>query len=127
MDMSPDIETVIEQIDFRVLIEPADNQTYVARCLQTGAVAEGTTIEEAESMIKAILENDFRRAIQVGSLESLLACPAPYETTVRWYEMMALDPNGVRKIPLAVEVGKLKRDVQSEVRVSSRMRGASVA
>jgi len=125
--MPPDIETVIESIDFRVLIELEDDGLYVARCLQTGAVAEGATVEEAEGLIKAILENDFRRAIQLGSIEGLLSNPAPYDVVVQWYEMKAANPEDVRHIPLAVSVAPLKRDVQSEVRVSMRARKSSVA
>jgi predicted RNase H-like HicB family nuclease len=127
MDMPPDIETVIEGIDFRVLIELEEDGLYVAHCLQTGAVAEGATAEEAEGLIKAILENDFRRAIQLGSIEGLLSTPAPYEFTVRWYEIKAANPEGVRHVPLAISVGALKRDVQSEVRISTRAKKTHIA
>ena len=125
--MPPNIETVIEAIDFRVLIELADDSQFVAQCLQTGAVAEGRTVEEAEYLIKAILEHDFQRAIELGSIEGLLSRPAPFEATVRWYEMKAADPDGVRHIPLAVSVGPVRRDVQSEVRVSTQTRKSSIA
>jgi predicted RNase H-like HicB family nuclease len=56
MDMPLKIETVIGSIAFRVLIEPADDGMYIARCLQTGAVAVGATVEEAEMLIKAIIQ-----------------------------------------------------------------------
>jgi hypothetical protein len=127
MDIPPSIETVIEGIDFHVLIELDDSGVYVAQCLETGAVAEGATVEETEGLIKSILENDFRRAVQLGSIAGLISTPAPYDVKVRWYEMKAADPQGVRRVPLAVSVGTLRRDVQSEVRVSTRTKKSSIA
>jgi predicted RNase H-like HicB family nuclease len=121
------VETLIESMEFRVLIELAEDDMYVAHCLETGAVAEGDTAEDAEVLIKAILENDFRRAIEAGSIKGLISVPAPYDVVVGWYEMKAADPHGVRRIPLAVTVGPNKRDVQSEVRISTGTRKASVA
>lgn len=127
-NMTPDIESVIEKMDFRIFIGFEEQfNAYIARCLNTGAVAEGSTIEEAEAMIKQVLENDFRIAIQEGTLRSLLHDPAPWEATVRFYEMKALDPDGAREVPLAVSTGPVKRGVQSQVRVSERHGEASVA
>jgi hypothetical protein len=108
MDMPPNIETVIESIGSRVLIEPADDGIYIARCLQTGSVAVGATFEEAEMLIKAILEDDFRRAIQLGSVARLLSRPAPHDVRCPLVQMNAADPDGVRQIPLAVTDGPLK-------------------
>lgn len=104
-DMPIDIETLIESIDFHVLIEQDEqDEACVAHCLETGAVAEGRNIEETEGLIKAILENDFKRAIELGSIEGLISTPVPFDVKVRWYEMKASDPNGVRRVPLAVAI-----------------------
>lgn len=119
-DMPPDVPSIIEQIEFRVLIEfEEEYQAYVARCIETGAVASGDTIEEAENSIKAVLENDFRIAITQGSLESLFHSPAAWDINVRWYEMKAHDPEGMRRV--AIEVGSSdspqKRGMHSELRI----------
>ena len=48
-DMEPGIPAIIEQLDLRVYIEfDEDYQSYVARCVDTGASASATTIEEAQ-------------------------------------------------------------------------------
>jgi predicted RNase H-like HicB family nuclease len=106
--MPPNIETAIEGINFRVLIEPAGDGIYIARCLQTGTVAVGVTVEEAEMLIKAILENDFRRAIELGSVAGLLSQPAEFDVRDALVQTKAADPDGVRQIPLAVTDGSLK-------------------
>lgn len=125
--MPVDTKTVIENMPFHVLIEQSDDGLYVAQCIQTGAIAEGRTIEEAETLIKAILENDFQRAVEAGSIASLICAPAPFDVVVRWHEMKGQDPKGFREIPLAVSAGPQRRDVQSEVRISTGVRQASVA
>ncbi len=125
--MEPDLPSIIEQLDLRVFVDfDEDHTLYVARCLDTGAVATGATIEEAESSIMAILQNDFRIAIQEGSLKSLFHAPAPFEVTVSWYEMKTADPTSVRRVPVEVPIqvslGPVKRSVQSEIRVIGRTR-----
>jgi hypothetical protein len=94
-------------------------------------VATGETIEEAESSITAVLQNDFRIAIQQGSLKSLFHAPAAFEVTVSWYEMKAASPKSVRRVPVEVPVevspGLLKRSVQSEVRIIGKTREGSSA
>src|SRR5579859_5576997 len=126
-NMEPDIPSVIEQLDLRVFVSfDEEYGAYVARCLDTGAVATGATIEEAESLIAAVLQNDFRIAIERGSLKSLLHAPAPFDVTVSWYEMKAADPNSVRRVTVPVELapGPAKRSVQSELRIIGKSRTA---
>jgi hypothetical protein len=76
--MEPDVPSVIEQLELRVLIEfDEDYGVYVGRCIDTGAVATGSTIQEAQSLLQEVLKNDFRIAIEAGSLKSLFHSPAP--------------------------------------------------
>lgn len=118
-DMEPDIERVIENTDFRVFIN-FDEQygTYVAHCIDTGAVATGETIEEAEELIKGILGNDFRIAIEQKSLESLFRGrgQAPWEATAGWHEVNAYSPDSLKRITIEVSGSPAKRPAGSERR-----------
>jgi predicted RNase H-like HicB family nuclease len=127
--MEPDIPAIIEQLDLRVYIEfDEDYQSYVARCIDTGASATGTTIEEAEWLIKEILENDFRIAIEQGTLRSLLHAEPSFDAKIRWYELKAASPESIRRIPLEVPASILRRGVQSELRIIGKIReGISAA
>lgn len=132
--MEPDLPSVIEQLDLRVFIDfDEDYNTYVARCLETGAVATGATIEEAESLITAILQNDLRIAMEQGSLRSLFSGEKPpFEATVGWYNMKTAYPDSVRRISVDVSLGDVspipaKRSVQSEIRLIGRNREGSSA
>jgi hypothetical protein len=126
--MEPDIPTIIEQLDLRVYIEFDDDyQSYIARCVDTGAIATAATIEEAESLIKGILENDFRIAIEQGSLKSLLHVEPSFDDKIRWYELKAASPNSMRRVPLEIPSGTVKRGVQSELRIIGRTREGSAA
>lgn len=127
--MEPDVPSVIEQLELRVLVEfDEDYGVYVGRCIDTGAVATGATIEEAQALLQDILRNDFRSAIEEGSLKSLFHAPAPWDAMVRWYEMKAADPDSVKRIPVEVSPGPEKRGAQSELRVIGKTReGVSAA
>ena len=127
--MEPDIPAIIEQLDLRVYIEfDEDYQSYVARCVDTGATATGASIEEAESLIKDILENDFRVAIEQGSLKSLLHVEPSFDAKVRWYELKAASPESIRRVPLEIPAGTVRRGVQSELRIIGKTReGTSAA
>jgi hypothetical protein len=127
--MEPDIPAIIEQLDLRVYIEfDEDYQSYVARCVDTGAIATATTIEEAESLIKVILENDFRIAIEEGSLRSLLHVEPSFDAKVRWWVLKAAAPESIRRIPLEIPASTARRGVQSELRIIGRTReGTSAA
>lgn len=116
--MPVDVPTVIEGIPFRIFVGlDEDYGYYVAHCLETGAVATGRSIDEAETMITSILENDIRVAIERGSIESLLNDPAPLDITVRFYETKAQDPDSVRTASLTISEGPIKRGAQSEFRI----------
>jgi predicted RNase H-like HicB family nuclease len=127
--MQPDVPTIIEQLELRVLVErDEDYGVYLATCIDTGAVATGETIEEAESLIRAVLENDFRIAMERESLDSLFHAEAPWDAKVHWYEAKAADPGSVKKIRLEVAPGAERRSVQSELRIIGRSRkGISAA
>lgn len=76
--MEPDVPSIIEQLELRVLVEfDEDYGVYVGRCIDTGAVATGATIDEAQSSLKEVLQNDLRIAIEQGSLKSLFHAPSP--------------------------------------------------
>jgi len=119
--LSVDIPSVIEQMDLRVFIRfDEDYRVYSACCIDTGAVATGETIEEAESLIKSILENDLRHAIREGSLKSLFHSQAPYDAIAGWWEAKAVDPEALKRIALDVSPSPQKRGAQSEFRFKAR-------
>jgi len=113
--MEPDIQQVIETLDFRVFIKfDEDYGVFLATCIDTGATASGATQAEAEKLITEILENDFRHAIQTKSLESLFQTQAPYDAKVGWYEARAVSPEAERRVPLEISPAPEKRGVQPE-------------
>jgi predicted RNase H-like HicB family nuclease len=126
--MKPDLPSIIEQLELRVFIEfDEDYGQYVARCIDTGAVAEGATIEEAELLITEVLKNDFRIAMEEESLKSLFHGESPFEAKVGWYESRTADPSSVKKIRLEVSTEPQRRSVQSELRLIGRPRRRSTA
>jgi hypothetical protein len=81
--------TILEPqtLDLKVLIEyDVVYQTYVARCLETGAVATGSTPEDASSQIKLTLELDIRLADEQGGLEALFFTRSAPDVWDRWYQ-----------------------------------------
>jgi len=126
--MEPDLPTIIEQLDLRVFVAyDNDYGVYVARCIDTGAVATGSTIEESETLIQAILANDLRIAMEEGSLKSLFHAEAPWDSKVGWYETKAANPESVRTVRLEVSPGPQKRSVQSELRLIGKTREGSTS
>ena len=120
-NMSTDIPSLIEQIDLRVFIKfDEESRVYLACCIDTGAVATGDTVDEAESLIKRILENDLRHAVEDGSLKSLYHAQAPYDAIEGWYVAKTSSPDALKHIRLDVIPGPSKRGAQSEVRFKIR-------
>lgn len=105
----------------RLLVEYDEAyRNYVAHCLDTDAVATGTTPEETVLLIKQVLENDIAIAIRTKGLESLLHTSAPADVQIRWLEAKAASPATVRTIELEIpsteEGVQPRRGVQSEIR-----------
>ena len=127
-NMEPDLPTIIEQLDLRVFVRfDEDYGVYVARCIDTGAVATGHTIEETETLIQEILANDLRIAMEEGSLKSLFHAEAPWDSKVGWYETKAANPENVKTVRLEVAPGPQKRSVQSEFKLIGKTREGSSA
>jgi predicted RNase H-like HicB family nuclease len=133
-NMEPDIQLLIETLDFRVFIDfDEDYGVFVARCLETGAVATGKTIEEAESLITSVLQNDFRIATEQKSIKSLLhgRDQTPFEAIEGWYQVRAASPETMKQVTLDISSGPQKRGVQSEhgpkLKVFSKPRESSAA
>jgi hypothetical protein len=80
-----------QTLDLKVLIEhDAVYQTYVARCLETGAVATGETPDDASEQIKHTLELDVQLAEEQGGLEALFYTRAEPAVWDRWYQAKAI-------------------------------------
>lgn len=122
--MGTDVTSVIGCLDFRVLIEPDDDYgVWVARCIDTNAVATGATPEEAEELIKQVLENDIRIAVREGSIKNLVRARSPFDVIERWHLVQKDSPGSVRKVTLDVpgDVAPTpRRSVQSELKIISR-------
>ena len=125
--MEPDFMTVLENLDLRVFAEYDDTYNlYVASCLDTGAVGTGNTLDEAEAVIKQVLENDIQLAMISKSLESLFHACAPPDVRARFYKAKAADPDGMRKITLEIHTLP-KRGVTSELRIGRTRDQSSAA
>lgn len=126
--MGMDVPSIIGSLPFRVLVEFDDNYSeWVARCIDTDAVATGATEDAAEAGIKAVLENDIRLAVEQGSIKSLVHARAPFDVIERWYQAVNLDPLSVRKdilhlpdAPQGPTMPPPKRPPQPEIQLFSR-------
>lgn len=132
--MGTDLTSLIGSLDFRVLVEfDHDYKVWMARCIDTDAVATAATQEEAEDLIRQVLENDIRIAVQEGSIKSLFHVRSPYEFVERWHSMKLDDPESVRRVtldvPAAAEIPMKKPagSVQPELRIVSRRKEVSAA
>jgi predicted RNase H-like HicB family nuclease len=132
--MGTDLTSVIGSLDFRVLIEfDEDYNVWAARCIDTNAVATGATPEEAEFLIKQILENDIRIAVEEGSIKNLVRVRSPFEYVERWHRMKTDNPDNVRPVILDIpdtpEIRKKPagRSVPPELKIVSRRKGESSA
>lgn len=118
-----DVKSLLANLDpLKLLVEfDEDYQTYLAHCLDTGAVATGSTVDEVQSLITRILENDISIAVRTNSLKSLLHTHAPEDVQIRWLEAKTASPENVRRIELEIpttdEGVHSKRGVQSELRI----------
>jgi hypothetical protein len=118
-----DVRSLLANLDpLKLLVEYDDSsQTYVAHCLDTGAVATGNSLEEAQKLIQDVLENDILIAIRTNSLASLFNTSAPADVRTRWFEARADSPESVTtielKIPSDPDGVPPKRGVQTELRV----------
>src|SRR5436190_23211656 len=75
--MESTITSVVSSLDLKVLIEyDQDYDVYVARCLETGAVATGETPDEASQLMKQTLELDILLAIKANNLDNLFHATA---------------------------------------------------
>jgi hypothetical protein len=109
----------------KLLVEfDADYRAYVAYSLDTGAVATGDTVDEAQSLIKRILENDIGIAQRTKNLKSLLHTRAPVDVQIRWLEAKTASPENVQwielRIPSSDEGVQPKRGVQTELRIGRK-------
>ncbi len=125
--MEIDIYSVVKTLDLRVFVEYDDTYcTYVARCVDTGAVAVGDTPEEAEKAIASVLKSDIRLAVEAGSLKNLL-CEVSFDLKVRWYEIKGSNPV-TKSVIVPIFEGSdstpEKRGVQSELKVFTSTRRA---
>lgn len=112
--MPADITSIVENLDMKVLAEyDEDYRVYVAHCLETGAVATGSSLDEAEALIKQVLENDISIAIRTSSLESLFHTCAPSDVRTRWYEVKATRPDHVKNIHLDIPLENVSRNILS--------------
>jgi predicted RNase H-like HicB family nuclease len=76
-----------QTLDLKVLIEyDPVYETYVAHCLETGAVATANTPDEASAQIQRTLELDIRLADEQGGLEALFYTRAEPDIWDRWYQ-----------------------------------------
>ena len=121
-----DTPSIISSLPFRVLIEfDEEYSEWVARCIDTDAIATGPTQEDAEAGIKTVLENDIRIAVEEKSIKNLVRARAPSEVIERWYQAVDQEPASVRRDILHVpdvttEAPIPKRPVQPEVQLFSR-------
>lgn len=93
------VPSVICSLPFRVLIEFDEDQSeWVARCIDTDAIATGPTQDDAEAGIKAVVENDIRIAIREGTIRNLVHVRAPFDVIARWYQAVELDPHAVLRL-----------------------------
>jgi len=131
-----DVPSIIGLLPFRVLVEFDDEcSEWVARCIDTDAVATGPTEDDAEAGIKAVLENDIRIAVEEGSIKNLVRIRAPFDVIERWYQAVDLDPSSVRKDILRVPDAPMesptplipKRPPQPEIQLFSRRRDGTVS
>lgn len=124
--MDSDIESAVSSLDLKVLTEfDEDYGLYVARCLETGAVATGNTQDEATALIRQTLELDILLALRANNLEGLFQTNAPADVRARWY--MAKASSGLEIVKLNIpDIGTPKRGIQSELRIA-KTREHSVA
>jgi hypothetical protein len=84
--MSRDIVAEISKLNLRVLEEfDPDHGAFVARCLETGAIASGETVAEAHALIREVLESDILLAVEANTLVGLFHVRAAPEVWDRWY------------------------------------------
>ena len=87
------------KLNLRVLEEyDPESNCYVARCLETGAVAAGRTIDEARQILMDVVRHDALLARRAGGILSLFCKPAGAECELRWQHLAAL------RGPVTVEV-----------------------
>src|SRR5579862_7743422 len=95
--MSIDVLAVIKTLPFRVLVEfDEDYSEWIARCIDTDAVATGINQEAAEEGIKMVLGNDISVAVREGSIKNLVQTRSSWDIVERWYQAVQSDPNNVR-------------------------------
>lgn len=128
--MGLDLPTMIGSMEWRVLVEYDEDYTlWVARCLDTNAVATGETQEEAESLIKEVIENDIRIAVREGSIRNLMHARASYDVYERWFQTKSESPESFRQVALEVPEPEStpKRSVQPELKFITSRRDSSAA
>jgi hypothetical protein len=81
------------RLDFRVLIYRED-KFWIAHCLETDLVAEGTTVSEAMDALIAISNVQIQAAIEEGDLASIFS-PAPADV----WRMYAVASEGPSRRP----------------------------
>jgi len=83
--LTPD--SVTSLFCFRVLLRfDTKYEVYVAHCLETGNVVTSDSPEEAEEMMKELLEDELLFALRNRNLKNLYSSPAPLEVRMQWAE-----------------------------------------
>jgi len=87
--------------NLRVLLRYDDKYAvHVAHCIETGNVVTADSSEEAESMIKELLEDEILFALKHQNLKNLFSSPARLDVLVMW--MNAARENGTRNVVLDI-------------------------
>ena len=57
---------------------------HVAHCIETGNVVTADTPEDAQEMMKELLEDEIAFALQHRNLRNLFSSPAPLDVVIQW-------------------------------------------
>jgi hypothetical protein len=101
---------------FRVLIGfDSGYNTFVARCLETGSVATAGDAETAEDMIKELLMDELKYALEHDNLANLYSSPAPIDV---WLKFRQATQDGVSPIPMQRAVRAREEEVSTEIKIA---------
>jgi hypothetical protein len=121
-------EDVPAKLTLRVLEEHDDRfQTYVARCLETGTIVTGDSMEEAHDLLMETLQMEVIQAGRARRAYALFEKPAGPRYELRWQVLAAEqapyeDTVTVFDAPLGARKG-----VRSEISILGVKRAAAVA
>lgn len=93
--------TLPDFFTWRVLLRfDAKYDVHVAHCIETGSVVTADSSEQAEEMIKELLEDEILHALKNRNLKNLYSSPASLDVLVKWFN--AAQKSGTRNVPLEV-------------------------